>query len=109
MITAETYEFEGERFVKLTSELGGTMDVTPAEYRRLAGYVLRDYDHAIATLRESREDQRLSRRALAPRAGCSMSSLSYWETGTAWPLAPNLFALAAALGYDLALVPRSDA
>jgi transcriptional regulator with XRE-family HTH domain len=74
--------------------------------RPLTGYRLRDYNHAIAVLRNSREGQRLGQRVIGARVGTTQSAICDWETGRTEPLASSLIRLADALGYDLALVPR---
>jgi hypothetical protein len=121
MITGEPYEIEGERFVKLASELGSIMDVTADEYAQLAattsrpgrglmvGYRLRDYDHAIATLAESRRSRALTLATVAGRLGWRPNQVSALLRGYHEARGSRFFALADALGYDLALVPRRDA
>lgn len=74
--------------------------------QQLTGYVMRDYDELVATLARSRESQGLRQRVAAQRAGCAAATLSEAERGIHELRARYLFALAEALGYDLALVPR---
>jgi transcriptional regulator with XRE-family HTH domain len=109
MITAEPYEFEGEHFVTLTSDLGAVMHVSAAEYAQLStvGYLVRDYDHAISLLAQARRDQKLSLVAVGERMGHSFQQVGQWLRGTHQAQARNLLALADALGYDVALVPRA--
>jgi transcriptional regulator with XRE-family HTH domain len=52
--------------------------------------------------------RKLSQRELAV-SGTWQSELSSWERGTMVPTLGSLLKVAAALGYDLALVPREDA
>jgi hypothetical protein len=108
VITAEPYEFEGEHFVTLTSDLGAVMHVSAAEYAQLSavGYLVRDYDHAISLLAQARRDQKLGLAAVGERMGHSFQQVGQWLRGTHVAQAPNLLALADALGYDVALVPR---
>jgi DNA-binding XRE family transcriptional regulator len=75
--------------------------------QRLADYRLRDYGQARAVLRQARKGC-TTQDALAAKLGIVQSQVSDWETGRSVPLATSLFALAAALGYDLALIPREN-
>jgi transcriptional regulator with XRE-family HTH domain len=50
----------------------------------------------------------LSQRGLASDAGLHSSQLSHWEAGQRTPDLASLVKLAHALGYDLALIPRSE-
>jgi hypothetical protein len=52
MITAESFEFEGEQFVRLTSELGSIMDCTEAEYVDLVGRDMTDDAQHVIDLRD---------------------------------------------------------
>lgn len=75
--------------------------------QHLVGYRLRDYDHLVATLREAQRAKGApSQRALGVMLGAHSSSVNEWLVGKTEPLAARLVALADALGYDLALVPR---
>lgn len=77
--------------------------------QQLSGYVMRDYDHAITTLGQALDNRGLSQRELARHTRLHQPQISMWLLGKSQPLAGNLFALADALGYDLALIPREDA
>ena len=77
--------------------------------QHLTGYPLRDYDDLITRLGRSRESKRISQRELAIALDASQSSISDWLAGKTDPHGPRLVALADALGYDLALIPRKDA
>lgn len=69
---------------------------------------LSGYEQAIATLRLAQLGRGPSQNALAERIGTSKSSIQHWLAGRREPLASSLFALANALDYDLALIPRED-
>lgn len=75
----------------------------------LAGYVMRDYEHMIAALAASRESQRITYAEVARRMGRTfLQQVFNWLSGGAECRARRLFALADALGYDLALIPREN-
>lgn len=75
--------------------------------QQLSGYILRDYDDLIATLRSSWLSQGVSQREIAERIGCSRPTVRALLAGDR-TAAIRLFELADALGYDLALIPRED-
>lgn len=52
MITAESFEFEGEQFVRLSSELGSIMDCTEAEYVQFCGRDMTDDAEHVIDLRD---------------------------------------------------------
>lgn len=75
----------------------------------LAGYLIRDYEEAIATLARSRESQGVTYATMADRMGGTyLQQVFNWLQGGSECRARRLFALADALGYDLALIPRKD-
>lgn len=74
--------------------------------QQLSGYVVRDYEHMMATLAAARESQQVTFAEVARRAGCYLQQVFNWFSGGAECRARRLFALAAALGYDVALIPR---
>lgn len=77
--------------------------------QQLTGYVLRDYDDAIARLREARLAKRITQVEVAARIGHTVHvDISRWLSGARTATGPSLFDLAYALGYDLALIPRED-
>jgi transcriptional regulator with XRE-family HTH domain len=73
---------------------------------QLSGYRLRDYDYAIAALRQAWLTRGPKQSALARRMGCSRSQVAAWLAGECGAGPRRLFALADALGFDLALIPR---
>lgn len=74
----------------------------------LTGYRLRDYDDLIARLAASRESQGIPMRELTRRCAVGIGTISEALRGAIDPSASRLVALADALGYDLALIPRAD-
>jgi hypothetical protein len=77
---------------------------------QLTGHRLRNYEEAIAILAASREAQGIAFAEVARRIGrCYLQQVWTWLNGGAECRARRLFALADALGYDLALIPREDA
>lgn len=52
-------------------------------------------------IRELREAEGITQTALASRMGVSRQAVNQWETGTVWPSAQILPALAAALGCSI--------
>jgi len=76
--------------------------------QHLTGHRLRDYDHAIALLCESRLSQGLSQDQVAERVGLSQTAVGRILDGIGGRTLWRLFAIADALGYDLALIPRED-
>ena len=83
------------------------MSDTPGR-QQLSGYVMRDYDQAIATLRRSWISQGLTQQEIADRIGGARHRISTTLSGESEAPSRRLFALADALGYDLALIPRED-
>jgi transcriptional regulator with XRE-family HTH domain len=78
--------------------------------QHLTGYRLTGYGDTIAKLRQSWISQGLSQRQIAERIGSTdRVAVQRWLAGGVEPFASNLFALADALGYDLALIPREGA
>jgi transcriptional regulator with XRE-family HTH domain len=73
-----------------------------------AGYLMRDYEHLVATLAASRDSQGISLRALAEHTGCGPATLSENLRGIHRMDALTAVQVAQALGYDLALIPRKD-
>ncbi|MET0426261.1 MAG: helix-turn-helix transcriptional regulator [Actinoplanes sp.] len=77
--------------------------------QRLSGFVMRDYEQLVATLALSRETQGVTFAEMARRMGrCYLQQVFNWLNGGSECRARRLFALADALGYDLALIPRDD-
>jgi transcriptional regulator with XRE-family HTH domain len=72
------------------------------------GIVVADYDHAIAKLNATRRAEQISLDDLAEDAGIIREQLAEWLRGETYPDACTFFDLAAALGYDLALIPRKE-
>jgi transcriptional regulator with XRE-family HTH domain len=73
-------------------------------------YLLRDYTQLMAHLDHAREDQGLTRQQLADETpGVSRSQVTEWLNGKHEAGGSKAFALANALGYDLALIPREGA
>lgn len=72
-------------------------------------YLLRDYEQFMAHLAHAREDNGLSQTDLAKMLGITFGAIAHWEHGRRAVPGRQLFALANALGYDLALIPREDA
>lgn len=71
--------------------------------------IMRSYEQLVATLAASRERQGLTFAEVARRMGrCYLQQVFNWLNGGAECRARRLFALADALGYDLALIPRED-
>jgi hypothetical protein len=76
----------------------------------LTGYPMRDYDQAIATLRQAWLTSGLSQPEIARRMGYAHhGSVTYLLNGRVEAPSRRLFDLADALGYDLALIPRNPA
>jgi transcriptional regulator with XRE-family HTH domain len=59
-------------------------------------------------LGDLRRHGRTTQRQLAADSQCRQAQISNFEVGATRPNLDTLIRLAAALGYDLALVPRSD-
>lgn len=91
----------------LDDATGHVCRLRPVRYPA-GGCVLRDYDDAIATLAASRESQGLSLADVVHHAKGSRGSLSEALRGKHELGGARLFALADALGYDLALIPREE-
>jgi len=72
----------------------------------LRGYRLRDYDHLIATLGRSRESQHITTVRLAAAIHDHNPNITRTLKGITEARGRRLFALADALGYDLALIPH---
>lgn len=70
--------------------------------------IVRDYETMVAVLAEFRRTQGVSLRQIAAQAGGSPATYSEAFAGAHTMLGSRLFALAHALGYDLALIPRED-
>ena len=81
------------------------MDDTPRR-QRLSGYVMRDYQHTIATLTAARDSQGVSLRRLSRRTDCTAVTLSANLGGRNRMDAHTLHQLAGALGYAVALIPQ---
>jgi lambda repressor-like predicted transcriptional regulator len=77
--------------------------------QHLTGYRITGYDHLIAALGRSRESQGISLRALAERTDCSAATLSENLRGRHRMDAVTALQIAAALGYDLALIDQEGA
>lgn len=60
-------------------------------------------------LRQIRESRNATRQEVAFAVGMWSSQYGQYELGAKVPTVVNLLALAHALGYDLALVPREEA
>ena len=83
--------------------------MTTPDREQLSGYVMRDYDQLVATLRRSWLASGASQREVARRMGDDTHVyVSRWLSGQVVATAVKLFDLADALGYDLALIPRKD-
>lgn len=74
----------------------------------LAGYVMRDRDHFVATLRQAWLTRGPSQAEIARRARTSRPTVASWLNGTDGTVVSRAFDLAHALGYDLALIPREN-
>ena len=86
-----------------------TADGVPGR-QHLTGYRLVGYNDAIAKLAASRESQGITYAEVANRMGRTyLQQVFNWLRGGAECRASRFFALADALGYDLALIPREDA
>jgi transcriptional regulator with XRE-family HTH domain len=73
-------------------------------------YLISGYQQLMAHFDHAREDQGLTRQQLADETpGVSRSQVVEWLNGKHESRGSNLFALANALGYDLALIPREGA
>lgn len=72
----------------------------------LSGWRLRDYDHAVTVLTAARHHRGITLRELAAAAGCTGSTLSRGLRGVHRVDAHTLLAVADALGFDVALIPR---
>lgn len=75
---------------------------------QFTGYRLRDYETTVAILARSRERQGLTFAEVGRRMGCYLQQVFNWLNGGSECRARRLFALADALGFDLALIPRED-
>lgn len=81
---------------------------TPTQKRR--AYRIKDWPDFLQVIDHLRHQQGVTVAELATRTGSSSRQhLSKQLLGRIFPLAPFLWVLAHALGYDLALVPREDA
>lgn len=69
---------------------------------------LDDLAHFGPTLIGLRQMFGMTQKQLATDAGLWQSQVSHWESGDRVPDLPSLLKLAAALDYDLALIPRED-
>ncbi len=76
--------------------------------QQLSGYVMRDYEHLIATLCAARDRQGLTNADVARRIGIDRASVSRWLTGVSVPLGTRLIQLVDAIGLDHALIPREE-
>lgn len=74
--------------------------------QHLFGYVMRDVDELIATLRKRRFSESKTQQDVADKAGMNRSSVTDYEAGKTHPGGFNLFLWAHALGFDIALIPR---
>jgi transcriptional regulator with XRE-family HTH domain len=83
--------------------------VTQPDRELLWGWRMRDYDHLCSALYASRLRQALTLAEVAERLGGHLQHVSRSLRGDDEMRGRRLFALADALGYDLALVPREDA
>jgi transcriptional regulator with XRE-family HTH domain len=72
-------------------------------------YRLRDYHHALRTLDAIRDDRDATYADIAAVIGAGRGEVGAWLRGTRMPGGRRLVEIAAALGYDLALIPREDA
>lgn len=71
-------------------------------------HVVADLPALMALLSAQRRTLGVSQKALATQLGTQQSAVSEWESGLVEAGGASLFALADALGCDLALVPRGD-
>lgn len=76
------------------------------EIRR--AYLIRTVGQITTTLAHARRAQNLTQRAMASRCGTTQSSVSEWETGSTGMTTESLIRAAGALGYDVALIPRTS-
>jgi transcriptional regulator with XRE-family HTH domain len=84
------------------------MSDTPGR-QQLSGHIARDYDQAAAVLRQRWLTHGPTHYVLARRLGCTRNVIGDWLTGRSGHGARRFFALANALGYDVALIPREGA
>lgn len=71
-------------------------------------HIVGDLAGLMALLATQRRTLGLSQKALAVQLGTQQSAVSEWESGLVEAGGVSLFALADALGCDIALVPRGD-
>jgi transcriptional regulator with XRE-family HTH domain len=69
-------------------------------------YVMRNYQDFLTTLDRIRYRRGMSLRQLGELVGTSSGHTGRWMRGEVTALAPIAWALADALGYDIALIPR---
>lgn len=82
--------------------------MTPARPEALNGHVVHNYEQLMGMLAAARESQDLTFAEIGERADCHLQQAWSWINGEMECRARRLFALADALGYDLALIPRDD-
>lgn len=71
-------------------------------------HVVADLPALTALLSAQRRTLGVSQKEVAARLGTQQSAVSEWESGLVEPGGASLFALADALGCDIALLPRGD-
>lgn len=71
-------------------------------------HVVADLPALTALLSAQRRTLGVSQKALAGQLGTQQSAVSEWESSLVEPGGASLFALADALGCDLAVIPRGD-
>lgn len=69
-------------------------------------YLVRSHGEFLIAVMRIRKSQRLSIKTLAAQLGVWAQHLAKQLNGTVTPLAPSIWAIADALGYDIALIPR---
>jgi transcriptional regulator with XRE-family HTH domain len=72
-----------------------------------SSYIMRDYDHALAVLREARAASGITIDGIGYQLFVDRPNVSRWLSGKMQPAARRFFELANALGLDVALVPRA--
>lgn len=78
-----------------------TLDILP-----LDGYLIRDYEQAMAALREVRLARGISQTVLARKLGVVPSAVPQWELGHRNMRTPTLFTTLDILRLDTYLIPR---
>lgn len=69
-------------------------------------YLVRSYGEYLVAVKQIRSNRRISIKTLAAGLGVWAQHLAKQLNGTVTPLAPGIWAIAHALDYDVALIPR---